>query len=125
MIMGDKYAHIWIEEGILNFVYKPNTVLDLDAAKALVKNRLRYQNGVSYPILCDVRQLKTASKAAREYLAEKGCFQALAVAIVMDYAYSGTLLKAFINISNPSVPTRGFTTIPEALNFLHDYKENL
>ncbi|MDT0677031.1 hypothetical protein [Autumnicola musiva] len=122
MIKGDKYAHFWIEEGILNFVYKPNTVLDLDAAKAVVKARLRFQNGVSYPILCDVRMLKTASKAAREYLAEKGCFKALAVAIVMEDAYTGTLLKAYINISNPSVPTKGFSTISEALAFLNDYK---
>ena len=122
MIKGDRYAHFWIEEGILNFVYKPNTVLDLDTAKAVVKARLRYQNGVSYPILCDVRLLKTASKAAREYLAEKGCFKALAVAIVMEDAYAGTLYKAYVNISNPAVPTMGFSTISEALGFLTKFK---
>ncbi|MBZ9730763.1 hypothetical protein LB467_13795 [Salegentibacter sp. JZCK2] len=122
MIKGDKYAHFWIEEGILNFVYKPNTVLDLEAAKAVVKTRIRFQNGISYPILCDVRQLKTASKAAREYLAENGCLKALAVAIVMENAYAGTLYKAYIKISNPSVPTKGFNTISEALGFLNHYK---
>ena len=122
MINDEDYAHLWIEEGILHFVYKPNTIIDLNAAKAVVKTRLRFQNGVAYPILCDVRQLKTASKAAREYLAEKGCFNALAVAFVIDKAYSGTLIKAFINISNPSVPTKEFTTIPEALGFLCNYK---
>jgi|25_taG_2_1085351.scaffolds.fasta_scaffold00750_8 hypothetical protein len=122
MIKGDKYAHFWIEEGILNFVYKPNTILDLDGAKAVVRARLRYQNGISYPILCDVRHLKSASKAAREYLAENGCLKALAVAIVMEKAYSGTLYKAYMNISNPSVPTKGFNTISEALGFLIQHK---
>ncbi|WP_405199343.1 hypothetical protein [Christiangramia sp. LLG6405-1] len=121
MTNGDEYVHFWIEEGILHFVYKPNTVIDLNAAKAVVKSRLRFQNGVAYPILCDVRQLKSASKPAREYLAEKGCFNALAVAFVIDQAYSGTLIKAFINISNPSVPTKEFTTVPEALGFLNHY----
>lgn len=121
MMKGDDYAHLWIEQGILHFVYKPNTVIDLNAAKAIVKTRLRFQNGEAYPILCDVRLLKTASKAAREYLAEKGCFNALAVAFVIDKAYSGTLIKAFITISNPSVPTKAYTTIPEALNFLFQY----
>lgn len=118
---GEDFAHFWIEEGILHFVYKPNVIIDLTAAKAVVKTRLRFQNGVPYPILCDVRQLKTVSKPAREYLAEKGCFNALALAIIIDKAYSGTLIKAFINISNPSVPTKEFITIPEALDFLNTY----
>ncbi|MBZ9650872.1 MULTISPECIES: DUF7793 family protein [Psychroflexus] len=122
MKRGEKYAHFWIEEGILNFVYKPNAVIDLEAAKAVVKARIRFQNEISYPILCDIRQLKSASKAAREYLAESGCLKALAVAIVMESAYSGTLYKAYVNISNPSVPTQGFNTISEALNFLNQFK---
>ena len=121
MLNGEDYAHFWIEEGILHFVYKPNVIIDLNAAKAVVKSRLRFQNGISYPILCDVRQLKSVSKPAREYLAEKGCFNALSLAIVIDRAYSGTLIKAFINISNPSVPTKEFTNISEALGFLNAY----
>jgi len=122
MIKGEDYAHFWIDEGILHFVYKPNTVIDLTVARAIVKDRLRYQNGVSYPILCDIRHLKTANKAAREFLAEKGCYNALAIALVIEKEYLGTLTKAFINISNPSVPTREFTLIPEALSFLYNYK---
>lgn len=121
MIKAEDYAHFWIDEGILHFVYKPNTVIDLTVAKAIVKDRLHFQNGVPYPILCDLRHLKTANKAAREFLAEKGCFNALAVALVIDKEYLGTLIKAFIVISNPLVPTREFTTIPEALSFLHNY----
>lgn len=121
MMKGEDFAHLWIEEGILHFVYKPNTVIDLNAAKAIVKTRLRFQDGVAYPILCDIRLMKTATKAAREYLAEKGCINAIAVAFVIDKAYSGTLIKAFINISNPSVPTKEFTKIPEALDFLSNY----
>lgn len=122
MTKGEDYAHFWIEEGILHFVYKPNTVIDLNAARAVVKDRLRFQNGVPYPILCDIRQFKTANKAARDFLAEKGCFKALAVALIIEEEYSGILTKAFINISNPIVPTIAFTTIPEALSFLNNYK---
>ncbi|WP_034893831.1 hypothetical protein [Gillisia sp. Hel_I_29] len=122
MIKGEDYAHFWIDEGILHFVYKPNTIIDLTVAKAIVKDRLRFQNGISYPILCDVRHLKTANKASREFLAEKGCYSALAIALVIEREYLGTLTKAFINISNPSVPTREFTSVPKALSFLFDYK---
>lgn len=119
---AENYADLWIEEGILHFIYKPNTLIDLEAARVIVKKRLHFQKGVSYPILCDLRQLKTVNKAAREYLAEFGCINALAVAILIEKSYSSTLSNAFINISNPSVPTREFTTIPEALDFLNEYK---
>lgn len=121
MTRSQDYADFWVEEGILHFVYKPNTIIDLKAAKKIVKNRLRFQDGVSYPILCDIRHLSLANKQARDYLALKGCFKASAVAFVIEEAYSGTLIKAFINISNPSVPTSEFTTIPEALEFLSEY----
>lgn len=122
MVRGEDYADFWIEEGVLFFIYKPNTQIDLEAARAVVKERLRFQNGISYPILCDIRLLKTANKAAREYLAEQGCINALAVALLIEKAYSGTLSKAFINISNPSVPTREFTSMTEALWFLDNFK---
>lgn len=122
MIRGDDYAHFWVEDGILHFVYKPNSLIDVEAARAVVRDRLRFQNGVSYPILCDLRLLKTANKAAREYLADHGCINALAVALLIEKEYSGTLSQAFINISNPSVPTREFTTVPEALDFLHNFR---
>jgi len=119
---GEDFAHFWVEEGILHFIYKPNTLIDLEAARVIVKERLHFQKGVSYPVLCDLRQLKTVNKAAREYLAEYGCINALAVAILVEKAYSGTLSQAFIKISNPSVPTREFTTVPEALEFLDNYR---
>jgi len=122
MIKGEDYAHFWIDEGILHFVYKPNTVIDLNVARAIVKDRLRFQDGVSYPILCDIRHLKTDNKAAREFLAEKGCYNALAIALVIEKEYLGTLTKAFLIISNPSVPTKEFTDMPEALSFLYRYK---
>lgn len=122
MKRGEKYSHFWIEEGILHFVYKPNTAIDLIAAEAIVKERLRFQNGKAYPILCDLRLLKSVNKAAREYLAQQGSTMALAVALIVEESYSGKLSEIFIKISNPSVPTHEFTDIPEALRFLEDYK---
>lgn len=122
MFKGEDYAHFWIEEGILNFIYKPNIILDLNEAKAVVKARLRLQQGKTYPILCDIRQLKFSSKAAREYMAVTGCLKALAIAFVMEEAYSGTMVTAFMKISKPTVPTRAFTTTAEALSFLKRFK---
>jgi len=123
MIKGEDFAEFWIEEGILYFTYKLNAIIDLEAARAVLKSRLRFQDGESYPILCDLRLLKTVTKPARDYLAIQGSVNAVAVAVVIEESYSGTLTRAFINISNPSIPTREFTTIPDALKFLEKYKK--
>lgn len=122
MNFSDDFAHFYLHNGILQCIYKPNTYIDLNAAKSVVRSRLHFQAGVAYPILCDIRQLKIADKPARDYLAEKGCLLALAVALVIDEDYLGTLTKAFIHLSNPAVPTKEFTSIPEALHFLENYK---
>ena len=34
----NEYANFWIEAGIVFFVYKPNTSIDLAAAKKIVNN---------------------------------------------------------------------------------------
>ncbi len=122
MFKGEDYALFWVEEGILFFIYKLNMILDISVARSVVKARLRLQQGKVYPILCDIRQLKTSSKAAREYLAVDGCLNALAVAFVIEESYFGTMMSAFREISKPNVPVETFTTTSEALSFLKQFE---
>ena len=121
MFRGEDFTHFGIDDDILHFVYKPNTVIDLKAAERIVKDRLRFQNGKAYPILCDLRQLKIVTKPARDYLAKQGSSMALAVALIVETSYSGQISKIFINTSQPSVPTKEFTEISKALEFLSSY----
>lgn len=121
MFKSEDYIHFWIDDGILHVVYKPNTVIDLKAAESIVRDRLRFQNGRLFPILCDLRQLKTVTKPARDYLAIQGSNMARAVALIVEKSYSGKLSRVFIITSRPSVPTQEFTEISEALDFLNSY----
>ncbi len=123
MFYGIDFAHFWIDDNILHVVYKPNTVIDLKAAESIVKERLRFQNGRSYPILCDLRQLKIVTKPARDYLAQQGSSMALAVALIIETSYSGQISKVFLNTSQPSVPTKEFIEMSKALDFLSFYVE--
>lgn len=117
MFKSEDYVHFWIDDDILHVVYKPNTVIDLKAAESIVRDRIRFQNGRPFLILCDLRQLKTVTKPARDYLAMQGSNMALAVALIVEKSYSGKISKIFINTSQPSVPTREFTEISKALDF--------
>jgi hypothetical protein len=68
----NNYARFWISDGILFFEYKPNTIIDLMAAKRIVSDRVRFQNEKSFPIFCDVRGVIDTEKAGRDYLAQSG-----------------------------------------------------
>ncbi|MUP46541.1 hypothetical protein E0K83_12410 [Gramella sp. BOM4] len=117
----NKYAEFWTEDGILFFVYKANTVIDLKAAESIVKDRIRFQNEKELPILCDMRQLHIVEKPARDYLAAEGSYLAKAVALVVKELYTEKLVDVFLQTSKPSVPTRRFTSETKALEFLKQF----
>ncbi|MEO2127105.1 MAG: hypothetical protein ABGW91_02990, partial [Christiangramia sp.] len=83
MTFKDKYAKFWIENGLLYFVYRPITVIDLRIAEHIVKERIRFQNEKEFPILCDMRQVKMVEKQARDYLAKEGSYLTKAVALLV------------------------------------------
>lgn len=121
MNYSNKYAEFWTEDGILFFVYKPNTVITLKAAEIIVKDRIKFQNERAYPIFCDMRKIKVVEKQARDYLAEEGSYLAKAVALLVNEPYTEKLSDMFLQTSKPSVPTQQFTTEHQALEFLSKY----
>lgn len=125
--MGKKYveneaAKFWIEEGILFFEYKPNTILDLKTAKKVVADRLELQENKAYPIFCDIRGIVALDKPARDYLAKEGSLLAKAVSTLALEPVSSGIVEFYIQTSKPRVPTKIFTNKFLALKFLEPFK---
>lgn len=118
-----QYVKFWVEDGILYFVYNPSTLINLKIAEKIVQQRIAFQNDISYPILCDLRNLKAADKAARDFLAIEGTYLATAVALLIDKNYSERLSAQFIKTSTPPVPVQKFFNIKDAVVFLSKYKK--
>lgn len=118
-----QYVKFWVEDGILYFVYNPSTLINLKIAEKIVQQRIAFQNDISYPILCDLRNLKAADKAARDFLAIEGTYLATAVALLIDKNYSERLSAQFIKTSTPPVPVQEFFNIKDAVVFLSKYKK--
>lgn len=116
-----KNAEVWIEKEILHFVYGPIENLTLSTAKQLLKLRLSIQNHKNYPVLCDLRNVIQAEKAAMDYLAKEGSTQATAVALLVNYPHSKVTAEFYINTSLPKVPTQIFEDKLKALQFLAAY----
>lgn len=116
------FAGFHIENGVLYFIYKKDTELDLEAAKKVVEDRISLQRGTPYPVICDIRGLKNVDKTARDYLAREGSTLVKAVALIMDSPAYQFMANFYLKVSKPSVPTRMFSKMEEALAFVEKYK---
>jgi hypothetical protein len=114
----NQFAEYWVEDGVLFFIYKPGTNMNLEAARQVVKDRLEVQNGKSYPVFCDMRGVRDSDKPARDYLAKEGSSLVRAVAVLTDSPVTKIMLNFYLTISKPLIPTKMFTDRSQALQYL-------
>ncbi|MDT0642184.1 hypothetical protein RM553_04995 [Zunongwangia sp. F363] len=119
----NEYAELYIEEGILYFTYLPFEKFDIDVAEKIVSDRLLLQKEVSFPILCDIRQLTLPTLRARRFLALKGSVLAKAVAYWTDSMNKEYMTQFFIAVDRPLIPTAIFVSRADALKYLKAFVE--
>jgi hypothetical protein len=120
----NEYVSMWIEDGILFSDYKKKLVIDLDVARMIVKDRLDFTAGKSYPIVIDFSNLKSADKQARDYMndPEGGLKGLLAGAFVSNNAVATLFINLYLRINKPTVPAKFFTSRVEAIEWLKNLR---
>jgi hypothetical protein len=123
----NRFVSIWIEDGILMSDYKPGTVMDFDAAKTIVEDRLQYTKGKSFPILIDFTHIKSVTKEARDYMnnSEGGLKGLLCGAFVGNNSVAVLFINLYLKINRPVIPTRFFTSKKDALRWLTEIRNEL
>lgn len=119
---SNSYATFWVDDGILNFIYHPEVVLDITAAETVVADRIKFQEGKEYPVFCDTRGIKDTEKAARDFLAKEGSLLALAVAFLVNPPISQAITDFYIRTNKPITPTKIFSEKYEAIKFLQAFR---
>ena len=114
----NEFARFFIRDGILYFEYRDGVAIGVEAAVRVVEDRISFQGGRLFPVLCDMRGIASIDKPARDYLARSGSQLAVAVALLVDESMSLTIGKFYLEISRPAVATRLFTDRSAALEFL-------
>lgn len=117
----NEYAKFWIEAGIVFFVYKENSSIDLNAARQIVQDRIQFQKQFEYPVYCDIRGMKRADKAARDFLAQEGSLYTKVVAILVDSPMTKIIGNFYLGLNKPTTPTKMFTDKQEALDYLSKF----
>ncbi|SFW19556.1 hypothetical protein SAMN02927921_00481 [Sinomicrobium oceani] len=119
----NEYVCYRISGGILFHIYKPDTVIDLRAARIITADRIAFQHHHTYPVLCDVRGITDTDKPGRDYIARNGFVLTRAVSFLADIPVSMGLMQYFIDIHKPrpDIPIRLFTEESAAMEFLEPY----
>lgn len=112
------FAIFYAIDGVMHFIYKQGVNLDLSAAKEVVADRLRAQENRSFPVICDVRGVKSINKEARDYLAKEGSQQIEAVAMIVGSPARKVMSNFYLAVNKPEVPTKLFISEEEAFDYL-------
>ena len=115
------YVKIWKDGDMLCCVFANKLDIDLEIAKHCVEARIMFSEGVSYPCLIDMKDVRSATKAAREYMAAEGAMYMKAGALLIGSVLTRTIGNIFLSINKPEVPAKLFTDEKEAKEWLKQY----
>jgi len=114
---------MWLENGIIHHIYKPNLIITIDIARQMVNHRLELTNGITHPVFIDVRNLVAIKADARKHLAgPKAVKYVSAGAIYLDNYLHYLAGNVFLKIDKPAIPSRLFTDKEKAFLWLESFK---
>lgn len=124
ILLENPEVTIELENGIVHAKWK-SPIVDLDIAKQAVKYRLEATDYIAYPLLSNIKAVKSSTKPARDFLASpEGCEGIVACAVLIDSPLGSMLGNFFLSISKPTSPTKIFTDESEAKKWLANFVKN-
>ena len=116
------HVHLLIRDHILIGTYRKGLQINLDTAKQIVEERIRFTKGKKMVAMILSDGISAVDKAAREYLAsEKGTEGLLATAIVVSSPFDYLMGKFFIRVNKTGIPSRIFYNMREAEKWLQQF----
>ncbi len=121
--IDNEFSRIWLDDGIIYNVYKPNLEIDFEVARLLVRDRLKVSEGKSRPLFIDISNLISVDLRARKYLSsEEGSRLVTAGAFYTTTPLSKFVGKLFIDVNQPAAPVQIFSNKSKAIEWLQQYK---
>jgi hypothetical protein len=98
---------------------KADAEIELEDAKANTAAVIEISKGENFPILVDLREIKSITKEAREHFSMKGRKpHVTAIAMLINSPVSKIVGNFFLSLNHPIVPTRLFTSEQEAIYWM-------
>lgn len=114
----NEYVEIYIDNDIIFINYLTEN-LSLEVSKEIVKQRLKLCCEKNFPVVVDMRKLKSIDKASREYLARPECLEKLwAGAFIVESLFQEITGTLYINLHKPSIPAKLFRKEKDAIEWI-------
>ena len=120
MVTDGNLAKIELKGKIVFYTFK-QVFITLDVAKRCVAERVQFQNGRDYPVLCDMRNILVSEEQARIYLSGIGSTAVKALALLTD-SFTESMAKIYLHAYPQHIPSGFFKSEEEALGFLEPYQ---
>jgi hypothetical protein len=122
-IIEDASTLLWMEDGIIFFEYKPDTVVNLEVQKKNIEDRISLSEGIPRPILADCRGIKYWTREAKAYSLTPESQKLVKAIAMVQGNYIHTITWNFaMKFMKPVFPTRVFNDISSALAWLQKFK---
>lgn len=113
---------IWIDENIVFLEYKLGIEVEVEDIKEYNNAILELGKGRKLPLLVDAREGASISPEARLYAASAVSTNLkLASAIVVNTLPNKLIANFYINFNKPLIPSKVFTSMAEAVEWLKQY----
>ena len=116
------HASYTLDQGILIIDVNLEIPMNLEIAKQVVSERLRFTNNIAYPVLMRYHKFKLGDKESRDYMSTHGIRGVAAGAFVTKSMIIKNFFNFFINLKKPAVPSKIFSSDEEALRWLQQFK---
>jgi len=122
MRMNTSFVNENVEMHIYNdiiFINHLTENLSLEVAKEIVKQRLKLCYEKKFPLVLDMRKLKSIDKGCREYLARPECMEKLwAGAFIVESLFQEITGTLYLNLHKPPIPAKLFRKEKEAIEWI-------
>jgi hypothetical protein len=115
--------YTWIgADGIVRTVVKQDAEIFLQDAKENTAVVEKFYNGKKFPLLVDIRNIKSISPEAREHFTLKGRTSVVnAYSMVLSSPLSRMIGSFFLSFYKPTVPVKLFNDEKAAIAWLSDF----
>jgi hypothetical protein len=118
------YLQLYIKDGILVGHYRQKVHIDLARARDIVRSRLAFAKGKTYPTMIIGHGIISMDKPAREYLSSAAATKGLsATAIVVNSEFHRIVGNFFISVNRTAMPVRIFKDTVRAEKWLQKFIE--
>lgn len=118
------FVELWVEKNTIVEVFKKDVIIDLEAGKQIVIDRLIVSNGEYMPIFVDARGLASMDKSASDYLTTEEATDLLTHgAFLVSNTLHKIMINFFLKFKTPKIPTRFFKKETDARFWIEELRK--